>query len=97
MGVELEFEGVVVFWRGPAPWHFVSVPGEQAEAIASVAAHVTYGWGMIPATVTLGASTWTTSLWPKDGGFLVPLKTAVRRAEDVEVDSAVRLRLVIAT
>ncbi|QHC65951.1 DUF1905 domain-containing protein [Rathayibacter sp. VKM Ac-2759] len=95
--MELEFEGVVVFWRGPAPWHFVSVPGEQAGAIASVAAHVTYGWGMIPATVTLGASTWTTSLWPKDGGFLVPIKTAVRRAEDVEVDSVVRLRLVIAS
>lgn len=41
--MELEFEGVVLFRRGPAPWHFLSVPGEQAEAIASVAAHVTYG------------------------------------------------------
>lgn len=95
--MQLEFDGVVWFWRGPAPWHFVTVPVEGAEAIASVAAHVTYGWGMIPATVTLGASTWTTSLWPKDGGFIVPLKTAVRRAEDVEVDSVVRLRLTIAS
>lgn len=95
--MELEFEGVVVFWRGPAPWHFVSVPGGQADAIAAVAARVTYGWGMVPATVTLGGSTWTTSLWPKDGGFLVPIKTSVRLAEDVEVDSVVRLRLVIGT
>ncbi|SMH45849.1 protein of unknown function [Rathayibacter oskolensis] len=95
--MELEFEGVVFFWRGPAPWHFVSVPGDQAEAIAAVAAHVTYGWGMIPVTVALGASTWTTSLWPKDGGFIVPLKSSVRRAEDVEVDSVVRLGLLIAT
>ena len=91
--MELEFEGVVFFWRGPAPWHFVTVPPQQAEAVTSVAAQVTYGWGMIPATIQLGASTWTTSLWPKNGSFLVPIKTSVRRAEDVEVDSLVRLRL----
>jgi len=91
--VEIEFDAVVVFWRGPAPWHFVRVPEEHIPAIADAAAHVSYGWGMIPATVVLGGSTWSTSLWPKDGGYLVPLKTAVRRAEGVEVDSAVTVRL----
>jgi hypothetical protein len=74
--VEIEFAAVVVFWRGPAPWHFVRVPGQH-----------------VPATVVLGSSTWSTSLWPKDGGYLVPLKTAARRAEGVEVDSAVTVRL----
>ena len=44
---------------------------------------------MIPVTVHLGDSTWTTSLWPKDGGYIVPLKLAVRRAEGVEVDDVV--------
>nr|WP_254072048.1 DUF1905 domain-containing protein [Rathayibacter sp. VKM Ac-2857] len=92
----MEFEGVVWFWRGPAPWHFVSVPAEQVEAVTAIAAHVSYGWGMVPAAVELGASRWTTSLWPKDGGFVVPINAAVRRAEDVEVDSVVRLRLTIA-
>ena len=91
--MEIEFDAAVVFWRGPAPWHFVRVPEEHVPAIADAAVHVSYGWGMIPATVVLGGSTWSTSLWPKDGGYLVPLKTAVRRAEGVEVDSAVTVHL----
>jgi hypothetical protein len=50
---------------------------------------------MIPVTVRLGGSTWTTSLWPKDGGYIVPLKLAVRRAEEVDVGDMVQLRLTL--
>ena len=94
--MDLEFCGDVWHWRGPAPHHFVRVPEDDAERIDDVAAAVTYGWGMIPVTVHLGSSTWTTSLWPKDGGYIVPLKAAVRRAEGVEVGDTVRVRLEIA-
>lgn len=94
--MDLEFSGEVWHWRGPAPHHFVWVPEDDAERIDDVAGAVTYGWGMVPVTVHLGASTWTTSLWPKDGGYIVPLKLAVRRAEDVDVGDTVALRLVIA-
>ena len=93
--MELEFDGVVWFWRGPAPWHFVTVPLEQCEAIAEVANAVTYGWGMVPVVARIGKTEWTTSLWPKDDGYIVPIKTAVRRAEGVELDDVVALRLVI--
>jgi len=93
--MELEFDGVVWFWRGPAPWHFVTVPLEQCEAIAEVANAVTYGWGMVPVVVRVGKTEWATSLWPKDDGYIVPIKTAVRRAEGVELDDVVALRLVI--
>ena len=91
--MDLEFSGDVWFWRGPAPHHFVWVPEDGAAQIDDVAAAVTYGWGMIPVTVHLGASTWTTSLWPKDGGYIVPLKAAVRRAEGVDIGDVVTLRL----
>ena len=94
--MELEFSGEVWHWRGPAPHHFVWVPGEDAERIDDVAGAVTYGWGMVPVTVHLGGSTWTTSLWPKDGGYIVPLKLAVRREEGVDVGDTVTLRLGIA-
>ena len=93
--MELEFDGVVWFWRGPAPWHFVTVPLEQCEAIAEVANAVTYGWGMVPVVVRVGKTEWATSLWPKDDGYIVPIKTAVRRAEGVELDDVVALRLMI--
>ncbi|WP_232680524.1 DUF1905 domain-containing protein [Nocardioides sp. R-C-SC26] len=93
--MELSFSGEIWQWRGPAPHHFVSVPEAECEEIADAAALVTYGWGMIPARITLGATTWDTSLWPKDGGYIVPIKLAVRRAEEVDVGDVVSLRLAI--
>jgi hypothetical protein len=48
--MELEFSGEIVFWRGPAPWHFVAVPDDQSRAIADVGGSASYGWGCIPVT-----------------------------------------------
>ena len=94
--MELELTGDVWYWRGPAPHHFVSGARRTTPPRSrTVAAAVTYGWGMIPVTVRLGGSTWTTSLWPKDGGYIVPLKLAVRRAEGVDVGDTVTVRLTL--
>ncbi|NYD67148.1 DUF1905 domain-containing protein [Agromyces atrinae] len=91
--MDLEFTGPVWYWRGPAPFHFVTVPVDEADSIGEVAAHVTYGWGMVPVTVTIGVTSWSTSLWPKDDGYIVPLKADVRRAESIELDDVVTVRL----
>ncbi len=64
--------------------------------LEAVSEMVTYGWGMIPVAVTMGDTEWTTSLWPKDGGYIVPLKAAARKAEKVEVGDVVDLRLTVA-
>ncbi|GAA4621897.1 DUF1905 domain-containing protein [Cellulomonas oligotrophica] len=93
--MELRFGGEVIWWRGPAPFHFVEVPEPEAGQLRAVAADVTYGWGCIPASVTLGATTFTTSIFPKDGGFRVPLKVAARRAEGVELGDDVDLVVVV--
>ena len=50
---------------------------------------------MVPLTVCVGATQWTTSLYPKDGGYVVPLKAQVRRAEQIELGAVVALRLTI--
>ncbi|NYD41694.1 DUF1905 domain-containing protein [Nocardioides panaciterrulae] len=93
--MELEFTGELWFWRGPAPWHFVSVPEEDCEELQATSALVTYGWGMIPVGVRIGATRWTTSLWPKDGGYVVPVRSDVRRAEGLEVGDRVTVRLTV--
>jgi hypothetical protein len=93
--MDLRIEGEVVWWRGPAPFHFVRVPDEEAAALRAAASLVSYGWGVIPVAVTLGSTRWTTSLFPRDGGYLVPVKDAVRRAEDVELGDTVALRLTL--
>lgn len=93
--MRLRFEGEIWFWRGPAPFHFVSVPTAEAAAIAEVAPAVTYGWGMIPAAVTIGDTRVTTSLWPKDGAYVVPIKKALQDAEHLGVGDMVVVELEI--
>jgi len=93
--VELEVAGELWFWRGPAPWHFVTVPEEGCAALELAAPSVSYGWGMIPVTAQIGSTRWKTSLWPKDGGYIVPVKTVVRRAEGLDIGDRVTLHLVV--
>jgi uncharacterized protein DUF1905 len=91
--VELTFTGPVVEWRGPAPYHFVDVPEDEAALIESVSAGITYGWGMIPANVTIGGTTWYTALWPRQGAYVVPLKDRTRTAEGIDLGDVVTVVL----
>jgi hypothetical protein len=91
--VELEFSGEVWFWRGPSPFHFVTVPAEESAELHAASSLVTYGWGMIPVAATIGSTRWTTSLFPKDGGYVVPLKARVRQAERIDVGDTVTVLL----
>ena len=91
--MRLKFTGEIWYWRGPSPFHFVTVPDEQCAALESAARVVTYGWGMIPVTAEIGATTWTTSLFPKDGRYIVPIRTNVRRAEGLDVGDEVTVHL----
>jgi hypothetical protein len=93
--MDLEFSGEVWFWRGPSPYHFVSVPEDECVALRDAAALVTYGWGMIPVAARLGGTGWRTSLFPKNGGYVVPLKDKVRKAEQIDVGDTVTIRLTV--
>ena len=93
--VDLEFSGEVWFWRGPSPYHFVTVPEAESAELQATSALVTYGWGMIPAEVRIGSTRWTTSLFPKNGGYVVPLKDRVRKAEQIDVGDLVMVRLAV--
>ena len=91
----LEFTAEVWQWRGPSPYHFVTVPAEQSEDLQAVAAAVTYGWGMIPVEARIDDTRWTTSLFPKDGGYVLPLKDAVRRAAGCELGDRITVALAV--
>jgi Domain of unknown function (DUF1905) len=89
------FDGRIVHWRGPSPFHFVPIPPAEAQVISEIAPMVTYGWGAIPVQAQIGETAFTTSLFPKDGGYLVPIKDAVRRAELLSVGDTVTIELAI--
>lgn len=81
--------GVVFEWRGPAPYHFIAIVGEQADELLERSSAATYGWGMVPVECRLGSTGFTTSLWPKGDAYYLPLKDAVRRSESVEIGDVV--------
>lgn len=93
--MKLRFSGELFHWRGPSPFHFVGVPEAESAAIKDVAAMVTYGWGVIPVRARIRGTGWTTSLFPKDGRYLVPVKDAVRRAEGLELGDVVPVSLTL--
>jgi hypothetical protein len=91
--MNIEFSGKIWFWRGPAPWFFVTVPEEQSGNLNVISELVAYGWGMIPVHVRIGKTEWRTSLFPKDGRYIVPIKASVRNAEDLEEGDEVTVHL----
>lgn len=91
--MRLQFHGEIFYWRGPAPYLFVAVPEAQSAAIKAIAARVTYGWGVIPVTARIGKTEWKTSLFPKNGRYLVPIKKSVQLAERVDVGDRVNIQL----
>lgn len=93
--MSLQFRGEVWYWRGPSPFHFITVPDAQCQELAAASPVVSYGWGVIPVTVQIGATRFTTSLFPKNGGYIVPVKAAVRAAEGIELGDTVTVRMTI--
>ena len=93
--MNIEFSGELWFWKGPAPWYFVTVPPAQYLDIKAISGSVTYGWGMIPAQVRIGKTKWQTALWPKDESYIVPIKASVRKAEKLEEGDDVIVHLKI--
>ncbi|WP_224274599.1 DUF1905 domain-containing protein [Nocardioides lacusdianchii] len=90
--MEIEFSGEVVEWRGPAPFHFVRLPLDAAYLVDEVKAEVVY-WGVVPVRARIGDTGFTTSMFPREETWFLPLKDAVRRAERVGLGDVVDVRL----
>jgi len=93
--VRFEFETTVISWRGPAPYVYAPIPPDVAAEIKGLARLVTYGWGMVPVEVSIGPVVFRTSLFPKDGTYLLPLKVDARRRANITVDDVIRLSMTV--
>ena len=90
--MEIEFSSVLVEWRGPSPYHFLPLPPDDAELVDEVKAEVVY-WGVVPVRARIGDTAFTTSMFPREGTWFLPVKDAVRRAERVALGDVVDVRL----
>jgi len=93
--LEFAFEADVIHWRGPSPFFFVPLPPYEAGEVRRVAKAVTYGWGVIPVEARVGGAPFTTSLFPKDETYLLPLKDAVRRKAEVTAGDTVAVEMIV--
>jgi hypothetical protein len=91
----MAFSGEIWSWRGPSPYHFITVPDEISVRLRAMSSLVSYGWGMIPVRYRIGHTDSGTSLFPKDGRYLLPIKDAVRKAERLAAGDTVTVRLSI--
>ena len=99
-----DVRGPVWLWQGsdgaPAKgaWYFLTIDGETAQAIRGAATNAA-AWGSVYVEATIGNTTWRTSLFPSKqaGGWLLPLKAAVRKAEKITEGMVVEARLGLAS
>ena len=92
----IEFEGKIIYWRGPAPFLFVAIPKKPSSDLKAISSIVTYGWGVIPVHVRIGKTDWKTSLFPKEGRYLVPIKKSVQKSENIDVGYSVVIQIEVA-
>jgi len=94
------FEFAAPLWRYPGAdgWHFVSLPAEISGDITDMTAGARRGFGSVRVAVTVGATSWRTSIFPdsRTGAYLLPVKKAVRAAEHLEAGDEIRAHLQIA-
>jgi Domain of unknown function (DUF1905) len=93
--MHLEFANELWYWRGPAPFHFITVPHAESAQLRAISRAVSYGWGMIPVSVRIGQTEWTTALFPKDGRYVVPVKDSARAAEDLALGDRPTVELTV--
>ena len=93
MTTRIAFVAEIIEWRGPAPFLFARIPDDHVGEIRHAALSASYGWGVVPVAAKVGESEFTTSLFPRDGTYLLPIKVAVQRSEAVGVGDRVRVTI----
>jgi hypothetical protein len=95
--VEYAFEAVLFRWEGNAAWHFLALPEDVTDEIDERWGHSAGGFGSVPVEVTVGGTTWRTSIFPdtKRGTFVLPVKKPVRTKEGLSDGSAAQVTLTV--
>jgi hypothetical protein len=94
--VDTSFSAELFEWRGPAPFFWLALPRDVCDYVHAEAAQASYGWGAVPVVARIGATDWETSLLPRDGGYVLPVKKDVRAREHVAEGDQVTVEMSVA-
>lgn len=89
------FKAKLWIYPGQAAWHFITVPKKESADLKEKYGKNARGWGSLPVSVTVGKTTWQTSIFPdrKSGTYLLPVKAEVRRKEEIEENDSITVSL----
>ncbi len=91
--LEISFTGKVIHWRGPAPFYFVVIPDDQVGEVRWAARIASYGWGCVPVDASASGLAFRTALFPKDGGYMLPLKAEVRKKLGIDLGDSIAITM----
>jgi hypothetical protein len=91
--MDFSFSANMWEWRGPAPFYFLSLPIELADEIKAAVSVLSYGWGMIPVIATIQGREFKTSMFSKNGTYVLPIKNEVRLPLKLQVDDQIEVSL----
>ncbi len=93
--VTFRFSAELWRYQGQAAWFFVTLPFDVADDIEEISRPVQRGFGSVRVRVTVGSTTWSTSLFPdtRAESYLLPVKKAVRTAEGLQEGAPVEVSL----
>lgn len=89
--MEFTFTSELIEWRGPAPFYFIPTPEKHTSEFKAIAKDKSYGWGVLYANITLPGEYWKTTLMPKDGRYLIPIKKAIRIKHGFELGQPIKV------
>jgi Domain of unknown function (DUF1905) len=94
---QFTMQAKVWLYPGMAGWHFITIPEDVSEEIKDRFGDKKRGWGSLPVEVTVGTTTWKTSIFPDKQAqtYLLPIKSDVRKKEGIAADTSVTLLLEI--
>ena len=100
LDLSFTFTGKCWLWQGKGAWYFITLPEEKSEEIKFFDENMhekRRGWGAVRVLVTIGNTTWETSIFPasKLGAYMLPVKAEVRKKEKIVVGSDVKVSLKI--
>ncbi len=96
MEPSFKITGKLWIYPGMGAWHFLTVDKKTSKTIKSITSHLRRGFGSVKISAQVGKTKWQTSIFPtKDGEFLLPVKSSVRKVENLQADKKTTIQITI--
>ena len=94
----IRVKSLLWIWKGDAAgrWYFITVPEEQSSEIRAHAFGSPRGFGSVRVEARIDDVSWRTSVFPlNSGGYILPIKSEIRRKASLAAGDEVTIELAL--